>query len=384
MTAPPLPEPTYVDNAADLDRWVKRLQTQARIAFDTESNSLHAYRGQTCLIQISIPDEDILIDPLLIEDIAALGEVFANPKIEKVFHAAEYDLICLKRDFDFDVLTVFDTMAAARVCGYRRVGLGAMLADLFGIVHKKTHQTDDWAQRPLPAGYLRYAQIDTRFLLPLRDRLHEELRRAGQLEEAREYFADVTAFELKSQEFDPNGFWSLCRPDALTQEQMAVLRELYILRDELARMYDYPAHRLMGNKALLAIARRLPRRRRQLYEIRGLPAWLARRNGDEMVEAVAHGRISRLPRRPRRQKPMPAAVVQRYTALHSWRRQTALARGVESDVIISKGALWDIARRQPETVGELCGIRGIGPWRRKTYGAALVAIANSRPPSDEL
>lgn len=383
MTAPPLPKPTYVDNAAALGQWVKRLQRQTRIALDTESNSLHAYRGQTCLIQISIPDEDILIDPLLIEDIGALGEVLANPKIEKVFHAAEYDLICLKRDFDFDVRTVFDTMAAARVCGYRRVGLSAMLADLFGIVHKKTHQTDDWAQRPLPTSCLRYAQIDTRFLLPLRDRLHEELRRAGRLEEAREYFADVTAFELKSQEFDPNGFWSLCRPDALTQQQMAVLRELYILRDGLAKMYDYPPQRLMNSKALLAVARMLPRHRNQLCQIRGLPAWLARQSGDEIVEAVAHGRMSRLPLRPPSQKPMPAALVQRYTALHSWRKQTALARGVESDVIISKQAMWELAQRQPATVSELKGIRGLGPWRRETYGADLVAIVNSLPLSDE-
>ena len=381
MTLPTLPKPIYIDSARDLHQWVKYLQTQERIAFDTESNSLHAYRGQTCLIQLSTPDKDILLDPLLIGDITALGEVFANPKIEKVFHAAEYDLICLKRDFHFEVLTVFDTMAAARVCGYRRVGLSAMLEDLFGIAHKKTHQTDDWAQRPLPAGYMRYAQIDTHFLLPLRDRLHEELRQAGQLEEAREYFADVTAFELKSQEFDPSEFWSLCRPDALTGRQMAALRELYILRDGLAQMVDYPPQKLMGNKALLAIARMLPRRRNQLYGIRALPAWLVRQSGDEIIEAVAHGRASQLPLRPPRQKPPPPAVVKRYKALHSWRRETALARGVESDVIISKQALWELAQRQPAAVDELNGIRGLGPWRRKTYGSALVAIVNSRPPS---
>jgi len=376
-----LPQPTCIDNTPDLHQCVEHLQTQARIAVDTESNSLHAYREQTCLIQLSTPDEDILIDPLSMDDITVLGEVFADPKIEKVFHAAEYDLICLKRDFDFDVRAIFDTMAAARVCGYRRVGLTALLKVLLGITHTKTHQTDDWAQRPLPWSHLQYAQMDTRFLLPLRDILHQELLAADRLEEAQEYFADVTAFEVKSQEFDPEGFWDLCRADALTAQQMAVLRELYILRDELARIYDYPAHKLTGNKALLTIARQLPRQRRELYGIHSLPAWLVRRSGDEIIEAVAHGRISRLPLRPPRQEPPPLAVVERYKALHKWRRKMGLSRGVSSEVIISKQTLWELARRQPATVAELAGIRGIGPWRRKTYGAALVAIVNSLSPS---
>ena len=377
-TLPALPQPSYIDNADDLRRAVGRLRTQRRIAFDTESNSLHAYRERICLIQLSTCDEDILIDPLGIDDIAALGEIFADSAIEKVFHAAEYDLICLKRDFDFEARGVFDTMAAARVRGYRRVGLGAMLEDLLGIAHTKSHQTRDWSRRPLPPAYRRYAQLDTHFLLPLRDRLHEELRRAGQLEEAREYFADVTAFELKPQAFDPNGFWSLCRPDALTKQQMAVLRELYILRDALAKTADFPPQKLVNNKALLAIARRLPRRRRQLYEIRGLPAWLVRQSGDEIVEAVAHGRISQPPRRPPRPKPPSPAVAERYTALHNWRRQTARARGVESDVIISKQTMWELAQRRPAAVSELKGIRGLGPWRRRTYGAALVDIVKGR------
>ena len=100
-------------------------------------------------------------------------------------------MICLKRDFDFDVVNVFDTMAAARVCGYPRIGLSHMLEDLLGVRHAKKHQTDDWARRPLPAGYRRYAQMDTCHLLALRDVLYAELEAADRLEEAREYFADV-------------------------------------------------------------------------------------------------------------------------------------------------------------------------------------------------
>lgn len=367
-----------IDDARALEAAIERLSAQSRIAVDTESNSLHAYRGKTCLIQISTPEEDLLIDPLAIADIRPLAAVLADPNIEKVFHAAEYDLICLKRDFDFDVVNIFDTMAAARVCGYQRIGLGALLEDLLGARQSKKHQKFDWAQRPLPESVRRYAQIDTHYLPQLRDVLYEQLRAADRLEEAREYMDDATRFELKSEAFDPDGFWQLFRPNSLSRHDVAVLRELYILRDGLAQAVDHPPPRLIPNKALLEIVKLRPRSAKRLYDIRGLPAWLIRQSGAEIIEAVQHGLASRAPlERPPRER-IPPQIAERYTALHNWRKKTAMARGVESDVIISRGALWEIARRQPASVDELGDIRGLGPWRRATYGSALVAVVNGR------
>ena len=371
-----LPPASTIDDSHALGAAVERLARQQRIAIDTESNSMHAYRGKTCLIQLSTPSEDLLIDPLAIADISPLRAILADRAIEKVFHAAEYDLICLKRDFDFDVRSIFDTMAAARVCGYQRIGLGNMLEDFLGVQHSKKHQKYDWAQRPLPESVRRYAQVDTRYLLPLRDALYAELRAQGRLEEASEYIADMTRFELKSQEFDPDGFWALARPNSLNQQSAAVLRELYILRDELAQAVDHPPQRLIANKTLLEIVKLQPRSARKLYDIRGLPAWLVRQSGDEIIEAVRHGLSSRLPIVRPAPEPIPPPIVERYSALHTWRRETAEARGVESDVIISRVALWDIARRNPASVDDLRDICGLGPWRRQTYGSALVALLN--------
>ncbi len=376
MTTPSLAAAAYIDAERDLNQLVASLRAEPRVACDTESNSLHAYRGQTCLIQLSTPDRDVLIDPLQIADISPLGALFADPKIEKVFHAAEFDLICLKRDYNFDVHPVFDTMAAARVCGYARIGLGNMLEDLLGVRHSKKHQTDDWAQRPLPASQRQYAQMDTHYLLHLRDILYSELGRAGRLEEAFEYFADVTAFEVKSQEFDPEGFWDLCRPKDLSPRQAAVLRELYILRDELAQNYDQPSHKLIANKALLKLATASPRGRKGLFGVSGLPSWLARRHGDEILEAIAHGSKSLAPPEPPRRAAIPQTIVDRYSALHNWRKGVALSRGVESDVILSKRSMWAIARRKPASVDDLDGIPGLGPWRRATYGADLISVVN--------
>ena len=117
MTEDILPPPVWVDEQSSFQQLIAKLSAQSRIAVDTESNSLHAYRERVCLIQFSTPETDFLVDPFSIRDLSPLAPFFANPSIEKIFHAAEYDLICLKRDFDFKFANIFDTMQAARIIG---------------------------------------------------------------------------------------------------------------------------------------------------------------------------------------------------------------------------------------------------------------------------
>ena len=99
MTKPILPPPIWVDKPDTFNQMLGDLTAQPRLAVDTESNSLHAYRERVCLIQFTTPTRDYVIDPLALQDMNALGPIFSNPNIEKIFHAAEYDLICLRRDF---------------------------------------------------------------------------------------------------------------------------------------------------------------------------------------------------------------------------------------------------------------------------------------------
>ncbi|MGE5775252.1 MAG: ribonuclease D, partial [Chloroflexota bacterium] len=99
MTNQALPPPVWVDQPSTLNQMVADLAGQTCLAVDTESNSLHAYREQVCLIQFSTQKTDYVIDPLAFDDLSSLGPIFKNPGIEKIFHAAEYDLICLRRDF---------------------------------------------------------------------------------------------------------------------------------------------------------------------------------------------------------------------------------------------------------------------------------------------
>src|SRR4030042_5377630 len=160
----------------------------ARLAVDTESNSLFAYSEQVCLIQFSTEQEDYLVDPLAGIDLGGLKTVFADAGIEKVFHAAEYDILCLKRDYGFEFANLFDTMQAARILGIEKLGLANLLATLFGIDHPKGLQKSDWARRPMTPEMCLYGRMDTHYLAQLRETLAEQLKEKDLLEVAGEDF----------------------------------------------------------------------------------------------------------------------------------------------------------------------------------------------------
>ncbi len=164
---PRLPPPVLITRPAQLALLMAALREQPAIAVDTESNSLHAYQEQVCLIQFSTPQADYLVDPLADLDLSPLGELFANPAIEKVFHAADYDIACLKRDFGWSFANLFDTQWAARILGWSQVGLASILKTHFNVHVNKKWQRFNWGERPLPTEALDYARLDTHYLLPL-------------------------------------------------------------------------------------------------------------------------------------------------------------------------------------------------------------------------
>lgn len=370
----PFPPAVYIEHDKNLKQLVKKLRNEPLLAIDTESNSLYAYQERVCLIQISTRSHDYIIDPLRIADMSPLGELLVDPKIEKVFHAAEYDLMCLKRDYGFTLVNLFDTMIAARICGVKALGLNRLLAEYCGINMDKSHQRDDWGQRPLSEEGLLYAQMDTHYLPALRDKLIDVLAEYGRTQEAAEMFAEAAEVTPPEHVFDPDGYWRMAIPSGLNRRQSAILRELYLLREEIAKERDCPPFKVFADKMLLSMAEASPRNIGELERIRSLPTPIAHRYSHELLEAIERGSRTQLPRRPRRTSVIDPVVAERFTALREWRRERGEARGVESDVIISKDALWEVAVQAPKTLEALSAIRGIGPWRLATYGEEIVAL----------
>lgn len=365
----------YIDNQEDLEILVESLLDESLLAVDTESNSLYAYQERVCLIQLSTRTRDYIIDPLAIGDMSLLGKLMAAEHIEKVFHAAEYDLTCLKRDFGYEFRNLFDTMIAARICGLEPYGLGTMLETFAGVALDKSHQIDDWGARPLKPESLRYAQCDTHYLPYLRDELLKELKRQGRIMEATEAFADVAQTPAAApREFDPFGFWRVAQSYYLKAKELRILREIYRLREDLAQKLDCPPNKVLENRVLIALATEPPATTKDLRQIKGINADQVRSYGKALLGAVKAGLSSNEKlERPHYHAPDPI-VTERYTALHTWRKERAIKRGVESDVIISRQALWDLAYKDPRSLDDLFQIQGIGPWRAQTYGQEIIAV----------
>jgi ribonuclease D len=375
---PTLPPPVMVATPEYLAYFRETIQSNTRLAVDTESNSLYTYREQVCLIQVSTDQIDFLVDPLRLRtktELDFFGEVLADPGVEKVLHAAEYDVMVLKRDFGFTLANIFDTMIATRILGWKHIGLGAVLGERFGVEVNKSNQRANWGQRPLPPNLIQYAQIDTHFLLPLRDELDKELEKAGHLEEARELFAEVCTAQWNGGHFDPDDFWHLSGARSLEPAALAILRELYLYREEQARQRDLPVFKVMTDDVLLTLAAAAPRsldamRQRRLSERH------IQRYGDGILRCVQRGLRASPPVPPRKNNNNHSSdlALKRFEALHTWRKDRAAQRGVPSDVVMPKDSLWELAEVAPSTREQLATIRSLGPWRIETYGDEILDV----------
>ncbi|MEE8392236.1 MAG: HRDC domain-containing protein [Anaerolineae bacterium] len=369
-----LPSPIVVTTPSQLTTLLDALSNEPAIAVDTESNSLYAYQEQVCLIQFSIPGADYLVDPLAGLNLSPLGDIFADPGMQKVFHAAGYDVMCLKRDLNFCFTNLFDTMWAARILGWSRVGLGDVLKETFGVRTKKRYQRYDWGKRPLEPEALAYASMDTHYLLDLQQLQADALMQQGHLEEAQEVFDQVADSKPPWHTFSPEDFWRVKGAYDLTEREQAILRELCIWRDQEARRRDRPHFKVLNDHTLLALAQARLHTQEKLASVDGLKPFHVRRYGERILQAIKRGMRAELPQPPSPPPRRSNAKVSRFRALRAWRKQTASRRGVEPDVIVGNAVLWELAEQPPRTLDDLSHIEGLGPWKRKAYGKAILKV----------
>lgn len=372
MNQESLPPPVWVDMPDQFEKMLGELTAQSRIAVDTESNSLHAYRERVCLLQFSTLEADYVVDPLALEDIRRLATIFSDGMIEKIFHAAEYDLICLRRDYGFEFASIFDTMQAARVLGYSLVGLDTLLADKFGVQMDKRHQKADWAARPLSAAQIDYARLDTHYLIELRDLLEAELKEKGRLELAREDFARTTDVEAPRQKMNGASWKRFASRKDLSVRELTILSELCGIRDEIAERMDRPPFKVVSDRMLLEIARNQPERDVDLAGV-GMSPKQIKLWGRDILAAARRGAEAPLVERERPKRPEDA-VLKRLDKLKAWRKERAKEMGVESDVVLPRIYMYGLAESPPQTMRELEMSMTDSPWRVRHYGEQILEL----------
>jgi ribonuclease D len=367
-----LPKPVMITHQQALMKMANRLADEPILAVDTESNSLYAYQERVCLIQFSTPQEDFLVDPLALGDLSPLEPLFADPQIEKVFHAAEYDLITLKRDFKFDFINLFDTMVAARILGWEEIGLGSILKVEFDVELNKRYQRANWGKRPIPPEMMDYARLDTHYLIPLRYRMKSELKSTGRWPLAEEDFVRLRHVNGRDPHDVPEPCWRVRGAYDLTPQQAAVLLKLCYYRTEVAKKINRPVFKVIGDKSLMKIAEACPRTEATLQEISALSQKQYQRHAQGLVKAVNEGLAAKPAYPPRSPRPDDEFLA-RVDVLRSWRKSIGMEMQVKSDVILPRDVMNMIAARDPADEQDLADIMAEVPWRLERFGDQIMA-----------
>ncbi|PYP38104.1 MAG: ribonuclease D [Gemmatimonadetes bacterium] len=376
---------SYIRTAEALAEAIAALSREPLVAADTEAASFHRYRDRIFLIQLSSPSRTVIIDPLAVTDLAPVGRLLADPKVEKIFHDADYDLRTLDRDYGFRARRLFDTRIAAQLAGEPAVGLAALLEKYVGVKLAKEHQKADWSRRPLPPAMLAYAAADTAHLPALRAQFRTRLTALGRLAWAEEEFTRLENLRWtagggpEGSGAAADGFLRVKGSKALLPRQLAALRELYGWREGLAAEQDRATFRIIGNDALLGVAKALPPTPADLSTISALPPALAARHGTALLDAVGRAlslpeselpRVERAPRQPR-----DAALEARVERLKAARNRAAAELGIEPGVLCGRTTLEAVARAEPSP-NDRAGLSRIGElrrWQIEAFGDALLA-----------
>ncbi len=379
--------PIYLDTSSTVDAFFASIANTPILALDTEGASFHRFVDRIYLLQLSTREKTAIIDPLPVGKPSGLGALLENPAVEIVFHDADYDLRLLHQDYGWQPRNIFDTRVAAQLLGLRAFGLAALLERYFGVKLDKKHQRADWSMRPLTQGMLDYAAQDTIHLLELRDRLKDELVRAGRWEWAREEFTLVEGTRWNGDD-SGNAFLRIKGARDLTRRELAILRELVPWRDSIAGQLDRATFRVLGNEQLLDISRQQPSTRDALSTIKGMPRGILESRGAEILDAVARGlavpeaQLPRFPKAPRwdRDPDFDARVA----ALKTARDATAARLDLDPGVLCSRDRMEAVARKNPTTLEELESVVELRRWQARVLGEDfLKALAPHRKPVAE-
>lgn len=358
------------------------------VAVDAERASGYRYGQRAYLVQLRRAGAGTaLVDPVGCPDLSALGSALTDA--EWVLHAATQDLPCL-RDVGMVPTQLFDTELAGRLAGFTRVGLGVMVETVLGYSLEKGHSAADWSSRPLPDPWLRYAALDVELLVDLRDALETELRDQGKLDWALQEFAAIAAAPPAPPRKEPwrrtSGMHKVRR-----RRQLAVVRELWTTRDQIAQRRDLSPGKVLSDAAIVAAAQAMPVDIQALAALHGYGQRMGRRQLQQWQSAVdlarelpeadlpQAGPASSAPPPPRSWADKDPAAAARLAAA----RSTVIARAEELGLPQENLLAPDLVRRlcwEPPAeltepaIGRVLGEMGARPWQIEQTAGTLAQV----------
>ena len=355
-------------------RVMKAISGAERVGLDLESNGFFRYPERVCLVQISAPSGAFVIDPLAVEDLSALGETLADPRVETILHSGSYDVVSLDRDWGFRLGLIFDTQIAAAFVGIRRLGLASVLETVLGvsIPKEKNIQRSDWSLRPLSEKALSYAAGDVLHLFDLRNALADRLRRLGRTEWAAEECRRLAASRYEKADPEMAVFHVKGWRD-LDARGLAILKALVEYREDQAAVVGRPPFRVVPDMALTALAAKPDA---DLRRVRGLGRYGRGRLAAGIRKAIANGKSAKpvrpppAPRRRRTSRAENAAAGKRLAALKAWRAEIGKSLDLDPALILPMSVLQRIAQN-PDALEDEMRSEEVRQWQRAEFGDSI-------------
>jgi len=371
-----------ITTASRLGAVVASALKQPRVALDIESNGFYRYPERICLVQLATADGVFLIDPLDTldpQELAPLGELLAAPSVEKIFHAADYDVRSLQRDWGFRIRPLFDTGIAAAFAGSERLGLGAVLQEYLGVEVNKSKklQRADWTLRPLSDEQVRYAADDVIYLERLTALLRQRLAELGRTDWVAEECERLANVEYTPPDIEM-GFLSVKGSGALDGKGLAALQSLYMFREVEALRRDRPPFKVFSDAAMLALA---ANPRSDLSKVKGLGRYARGRYSSGVRRALREGIEAGPFKRPKRpfaangHRATPderSSARKRLKLLKEWRSSTAKRLALDPGLVWPLPSLDRLSLRPRELDAEMTD-DAVRDWQRRQLGESLAA-----------
>ena len=358
-----------------LAQLIQQLRAAGSFAYDSEFIGELTYVPKLCLVQVATRDRVALVDPLAPDvDLRPFWEITADERVEKIVHAGEQDVEPVIRHLGREAKNVFDTQIACGFIGMAYpVALAKLVAELVGAKLGKGLTFTHWDQRPLSASQLRYAADDVRYLPALREQIGKRLDVTGHAAWARQEFDAMC--DARLYQFDPETAYLRVRgATSLSAQGLAILRELVIWRDAVARAHDVPPRAFLKDEILIDLSRQPVKTLEKLDRVRGLPRPVEHAHGKEIVDATLRGLATPPGKFPfaRTIEPSPTERF-RADALWAVAQCICTGKGVDPALVTSRQEIADFLRH----AGSARGVENspvLKGWRREALGEPLVEL----------
>jgi ribonuclease D len=368
----------YLTTAAQVADVAVHLATLPRIGIDLEfDDNRYRYGRHLALIQVFDGEKVYLIDPLPLEPEMAAGleplfAVLRDPAVAKVFHSCKSDILLLDELFGVHCRNIVDTSVQFTLLALEdnNISLGRLIQSELGFEVDKGEQKSNWLKRPLTEAQKEYAANDVLYLFELTDRLAVRLQEQGRAQWAAEENHALEAVRYGRDELRPH--LRLAGKYRITPAELPLFRELYALRDRVARQLDRPSYMVLSNDRLAELAREPITSLGALRGAGGLHPDLKRSPyADELValaaaELAPDGPLPADQRRPvpfkrRFNGPAAARAEARETLLQSLKNHLATDYSpVLANTVLSNRLIGDVVEQ-----GSLAALR---PWQRQLLG----------------